>query len=188
MHHGLKGYISTSAGTHRYVCSFVETLDTLHTVNIYCGGVEWCNESSQPGNKEDGEKEQLSEYATLLWRYVTVTSTPLIDSDYGKPIVNRHPLSDYQWSSHISQLCRLAQFFTILSWLMMVVEWVHIDRLMVNIIWNGFKPFSFTATMKNIVANLMILLIAMCIMYNNSTKLFGCETSPISCNVRSSVS
>ena len=115
-----------------------------------------------PESRKMGKEEQLSEYATLLWRYVTVTSTPLIDSDYGKPIDTR-PLSDYQWSSHISQSCRLAQFFTTLSWLMMVVEWVHIDRLMVNIIWNGFKPFSFTATMKNIVANLMILLIAMCI-------------------------
>ena len=32
-------YISTSAATPRYVCSFVDTLDTPHTVNIYCGGV-----------------------------------------------------------------------------------------------------------------------------------------------------
>ena len=29
----------------------------LHTVNIYSGGVD---EFSQPGNKEDDEKEQLS--------------------------------------------------------------------------------------------------------------------------------
>ena len=48
-----------------------------------------------PESRKMGKEEQLSEYATLLWRYVTVTSTPLIDSDYGKPIVTRPP-SDHQ--------------------------------------------------------------------------------------------
>ena len=69
------------------------------------------NESSQPGIKEDGEKEQLSEYATLLWRYVIVTSTPLIDSDYGKPIVTRYQtISDHHTSRNYVASHNFLQF------------------------------------------------------------------------------
>ena len=49
-----------------------------------------------PETRKMGKGAAERVYATLLWRYVTVTPTHLIDSDYGKPIVNRHPLSDYQ--------------------------------------------------------------------------------------------